>query len=202
MSQSINSKPRTQISSRIALIASIVTICVALNIFIGFFWGAFPSWKSLPAFPSGAKHIIDADPYGLWVEATNHQVFSLSIYCFREENCQLNHWILVKNAAEIVTSNYGHISREDNCTTFPYGESPGNPGGNILECVKTVSPGMDIVEGHSVYFALMADGSVKYLEQPGYPSGLLCMAPSIVLILVTTAIYLIKNLARKKQKVG
>lgn len=200
MSQENESSKRTKSVYRIAIPSGIIILCVSLNVFTGFYFTIFHFWKSLPRPPSTPTHIIDADPAGLWVETSSNQIYMYSIDCPWGFDCQHNQWSPIDTVADIKPFNYGFIRRGNDCASLSDFEPQSNPRGKINECVWTSRPGMDIAFGFDVYYVLLANGSILYQEYTPYawPVPLICMAPSILLVLITVSVYLVRRGRRRK----
>jgi hypothetical protein len=157
-----NSKSRKRIPYWLALIIGTLVICVASNIATIMYQIATDNswWKSLDSPPSGAVRIINADDYDIWVESRTGKIFTASIgYCKKNELC--HQWKEVSNISEI-PQEWQPLSRGESCADLQKGMFPLNPKGQIIECVYSDSDGLHTYDEN--YFALMANGSVKYWE--------------------------------------
>jgi hypothetical protein len=184
------------------LIGIITTIVVSYLLTINFINGAFTFWKSLDSPPSGASHIIDADPDNIWIEANDGHIFTLSLYCYRNESCY--RWVMVDNASDIPPTQYVPLERGVNCTGIRDGFFPRNPMGKITECVSATFYGME--SGYITYFVLMADGKVKYWQHGNsliediYLFFISTVVLPILVAVIISVVYLVRYIVRKSRK--
>jgi hypothetical protein len=125
-------------------------------------YGLFNSWGSIKSPPSGATRILGITGGGLsmkyevWIETRDRQMFS-ALVCSDDQKCDPPQWKL-SSKATLPNGRFFTAAKAADCKNL--GEFPLNPSGQIVECVYVVDASIDLVP--QVYFALMADGSLKY----------------------------------------
>jgi hypothetical protein len=174
-----------------ALILWTMATCVIANVLaLVFQFGGFTTWKSLSKPPSGASHIVDADGLNIWLEANDGNLYTLTLYCRGDQDCE--QWIMIDDPTEINSLQCYPIKRSDDCKSLDGYFSPNNPpSSKVNECVVANSCSMDPEYGSETWFALISDGSVKYWEHGNGLLGFsfLFMITTIALPIVTAIIF-------------
>ncbi|MFT3890798.1 MAG: hypothetical protein QM730_04120 [Anaerolineales bacterium] len=167
--------------------------------------GMFTSWKSLPALPSKAIHIVEVDPDHVWVETSNGDIYTAALMCKETENC--NQWIEIVSPTEIMPLQYQPIKRGETCSSLDGNFSPSIPSKfEIKECILATAYGVPDPEwGYKTYFALMADGTVKYWRHGNGILGFFgsfifstVILPVLVAVVISMS-YLIRNVLQRRK---
>jgi hypothetical protein len=125
-------------------------------------YGLLNSWASIKSPPPGVARVLGITgggmsmKYEVWIETQDGQMFSAPV-CSDDQKCDPPQWKL-RSKATMPRSDFFSDTRGTDCKDL--GEFPLNPSGQIIECVYVVDTNIDLVP--QVYFALMADGSLKY----------------------------------------
>ncbi len=126
-------------------------------------YGLFNSWALIESPPSGIARIIGIDgggwsmKYDVWIETHDQQIFSALVCIDHDQQCDPPRWKLTPKAP-LSTSYFIPATRESDCKKL--GAFSLNPRGKIVECVFVMDASIDLVP--QIYFAHMADGSLKY----------------------------------------
>jgi len=156
--KSQDSRPKKQIPYWLALIVGALITCIVMTaLVIPYQAGAFYPWKSLESLPAGIARIVDADFHEVWVEARDGQLYNACLMGPASADCP--HWRPVEAVSETSKPPFS-ISTGSDCSSLHGGIFPLDPNGRIIECVYAYLPGPEM--GEDTYFALMADGSLKY----------------------------------------
>jgi hypothetical protein len=174
-------KPTKRISEGFASILILISICIVSNFLSVLVQrGAFKFWRSLPSLASPATQIVNADPFSVWVQTADNQIFAARTTCSKLDVCY--QWLLVQDANEIFPVQVASTVRKADCEDFD-GQFPRNPSGKVIECIKTYQPGVPEGGGFTTYYALISDGTLKYwqLSEGSFLTPFFCLAiPSLV----------------------
>jgi len=162
------------------------------------------SWKKLDSQTKFVE-IVEANTKNVWAQTSDGKLYYFTFRCFGESGC--NQWI---ETQAIPPTGIHHgaespIERGNPCpyaSGFKYLE---NPPGNIVDCVRAFSLGMDIVPGWIVYYALVDDGTIwvwsysdSMLDSPFYSFSGLCFG----IFLGIAVIIILFRFRKKRRSIG
>jgi hypothetical protein len=189
----------------VALIIGIIAVCLLGN-FLTFIFqtGILLPWKSLPKLQSKVVHILDADPYNVWVQTNDDRIFVLTLDCCTYQ--KYHKWLEVDSLEDVVPFLYHHdiitnepIKRGVNCDNL----SIFNPWiGKTTECVLTRGLGPEFA--YETYFVLKPNGTVMYWEHGDilnifFFSFLSSIVLPILVAIICSGIYLMILFIRKRK---
>ena len=191
MAENLSARAKPQSSDELpfwmVLFLTIILTCIVANtITISFQSGMFTIWRSLPPPPLKTTHIIDADGDNVWIGDGEGNLYTLTLYCSGSDDC--HQWVRLDDVENIDPLQCHPVQRGPDCRTLSGAFSPNNPsGGKVHECIVADGCFPDPEYGSETYFALMADGSVKYWK---HGNGLLGFSFFFVLSTIsdTTAV--------------
>lgn len=203
MNTDVNIKTRKRLPYWLVLLLGVVlTLIVANFLSVMFQMGAFVAWQNLSSPPSPSTHILSADGNVVWVETKDKEIFELTVNCYRENCFQ---WTKTVKDIPLYVEGAGiSINRGTDCKSLSSETFPLSPSGEMIECVNVTNFGSGY--GSVTYFALMADGTLKYWSNGNNAISsqltficATCVLPFIVAVLITVA-YLFGNFVNRKQK--
>lgn len=167
-----------------------------VGIAIGYFAGAtyadfkgegkFSHWEELGGTLK-FEQIVDATSQIIWAKTADGTLYSLATNCARGTNCY--EWIEAKEVPADIHG-YGGQSMERGSSCPPSQlKYFSNPPGNLVECVRAITYGMDIMPGTTVYYALLEDGKIwawtySYSMMDDLIYSVLCTCPGLILGIV------------------
>jgi hypothetical protein len=206
MGAKTESQSKDNVPFGFVLFVGILLTCILANaISFPLQSGMFTSWKSLPALPSKAIHVVEVDADNVWVETSNGEIYAATLLCGKAEDC--DQWIEIDSLTEITPLQYQPIKRGENCSSLDGSFSPSIPSRfEVKECILATAYGVPDPEwGYKTYFALMTDGTVKYWQ---HGNGILGFFGSfifstvilpILVAVIISMIYLIRNVLQRRK---
>lgn len=160
--------------------------------------GKFSTWDELEGNLK-FEQIVDATTQIIWARTAGGTMYSLDTNCAHGANCY--EWIQTKEApADIHEYGGQSIERGSTCpsSNLKYFTAP---PGNLVECVRAITPGMDIAPGITVYYALSDSGKIwmwkySYSMMDDLIYAVLCTCPGLILGIVA---FIILMVFRKKR---
>jgi hypothetical protein len=192
------------------LVTTLLLVALAwLGLAIGKGWSHFrqdgygSSWKTLSSTPKFVN-IVDATPTDVWARASDGKLYYHAYNCWSGSGCY--QWIGTPSVPD--NTHFGMRPPVDRGSTCPEANSfkyLGNPPGNIIECIRAISIGMDIVPGNIVYYALMEDGTIwawSYSASmlDGLASEGLGLCSGLMLAIIVSITFVRKRLRPMKQE--
>ena len=116
------------------------------------------SWKYLKNSSPFAK-IVDANSKNIWAQTSDGRLYYFPFRCNYGDVC--NHWIETQAVPDNV--HLGFDRPLERGITCPYSSSFKYlrvPPGKLVECVRAITWGMDIVPGWTVYYTLTDGGKI------------------------------------------
>lgn len=165
--------------------------------------GFFSSWTLLDG-PQHFEKINDATRIQVWAQTSDGKLYYFPTNCAVQADC--NKWIETPQVPDNIHTDVfppeEPVERGVPCPSSGY-KYLKNPPGNLVDCARVIAPGMDIMPGTLVYYALLDDGKIWMWSISGsmYDRLLyvvLCSCPGLLLGITTFIIYAI--LRKKKIK--
>lgn len=198
LKQDITPKSHRRIPYWIAIIIGALVSCLVANILtLGFQLGKFTFWKTLPKPSVAVRQIVDADQNKIWIESDEGRIFSYSMNCFSNDNCLK--WMIENDPMEVSPSFGSSSTKGSDCTTLDPRQK--NPRGKVVECLLVDSSGPEY--GSITFFALLADGSIKYRMLSNSTIGmyffifLSTFVLPVIVMMIISLVYIFKKYAKR-----
>ena len=155
--------------------------------------GKFSTWEELEGNLK-FEQIVDATTQIIWARTADGAMYSLDTNCAHGANCY--EWIQTKEVpADIHEYGGQSIERGSTCpsSNLKYFTEP---PGNLVECVRAITYGMDIAPGITVYYALSDSGKIwtwkySYSMMDDLIYAVLCTCPGLILGIVAFIIFMV-----------
>ena len=152
---------------RLLLIVCVLALPVVFNACSSMFAHSATDWIPVGAPPSGAASIVWAQDSTVWVKSHDGTLFSTTVSGICEPGPDCWPW-LPADAAPVAQPGSFIPKRGPECSGLQPDSPAPNPNGSLHECVFVVKHAGETNE--FIYFALMSDGTVMYLDNT--PSGI------------------------------